>query len=386
MTTVPVRDHPDLADACPEQAVEFPDVPVFSSQGARRLYGAPLAAERNPVSTMTEADRPDRPSDDAAPNPRERGREMSTRWLPPLTAMRTFEAVGRAGMAGAAMELNVTPAAINHQLRALEADLGIKLFSRTKTGLVLNNAGRDYLSGIGASFDLLYEATRRVKGPLREHRLVVECLISFANDFIIPRLSSFYQAYPDIELEFRTMRRARAKLDLAQTGAHVAINGGNVAGQWPGLNAERLAYEVFFPVCSPKLQMSNDPLLKPSDLMRHTLLVVTGAPEGWREWIEAAQQEHGEDLSHLPLANALRFDSFHSASLAAAHGIGVDLGRAPLVNHMLQDGTLVEPFDVRVRSTASYWLLYSDSVAELQAFTVFRDWLMQELEDAGALP
>lgn len=378
-----VRDHPDLADNCPEasEGVEFQDGPVFSSDAP-----PPWAARHPAGSRMADGDRPHRAEDETAlPGPRERSRDMSTRWLPPLTAMRTFEAVGRAGMAGAAMELNVTHAAINHQLRALEADLGVKLFSRTKTGLVLNNAGRDYLAEIGASFDLLYEATRRVKGPLRGHRLVVECLISFANDFIIPRLASFYQEHPDIELEFRTMRRARAKLDLAQTGAHVAINGGNVAGQWPGLNAERLAYEVFFPVCSPRLQAGNDPLRIPSDLMRHTLLVVTGAPEGWREWIEAAQ-ESGEDLSNLPLANALRFDSFHSASIAAAHGIGIDLGRAPLVNHMLQSGVLVEPFNIRVRSTASYWLLYSDSVADMQAFLVFRDWLMRELEAAGALP
>lgn len=320
----------------------------------------------------------------AADRSRERLREMSTRWLPPLTAMKTFEAVGRAGMAGAAVELNVTPAAINHQLRALEADLGVKLFSRTKTGLVLNKSGQDYLAGIGASFDLLYEATRRVKNPMRGHRLVVECLISFANDFIIPRLGSFYRDYPDIELEFRTMRRARAKLDLAQTGAHVAINGGNVAGQWPGLNAERLAYEVFFPVCSPKLQAGPDPLLKPSDLAKHTLLVVSGAPEGWGEWVDAAV-EAGEEVGALPLSNALRFDSFHSASLAAVHGIGVDLGRAPLVNYALENGLLVAPFDIRVRSNASYWLIYSDLVADLPAFVLFREWLSRELELAGAL-
>jgi|GEM_PF-31064 len=376
-----LRDHPDLGDAAPDETmpVEFGGAPVFSSP-----------AHALPGSSMTDATRPpgtEEPAEGPAADPaaqRERLREMSTRWLPPLTAMKTFEAVGRAGMAGAAMELNVTPAAINHQLRALEADLGVKLFSRTKTGLVLNNTGREYLSGIGASFDLLYDATRRVKGPLRGHRLVVECLISFANDFIIPRLSSFYRQYPDIELEFRTMRRARAKLDLARTGSHVAINGGNVAGQWPGLNAERLAYEVFFPVCSPTIQQGPDPLLRPSDLKRHTLLVVTGAPEGWREWIEAAQ-EAGEDLSNLPLANALRFDSFHSASLAAAHGLGVDLGRAPLVNHALQSGALVEPFDIRVRSTASYWLVYSDSVGDVPAFVAFREWLMTELGEVGAL-
>jgi LysR family glycine cleavage system transcriptional activator len=313
----------------------------------------------------------------------ERPREMSTRWLPPLTALKTFEAVGRAGMAGAAVELNVTSAAINHQIRALEADLGVKLFSRTKKGLELNKSGREYLSEIAASFDMLYGATRRIKNPFRAHRLIIECLTSFANDFLIPRLGGFYRDFPDVELEFRTLHRPRTRVDLAHTGAHLAITGGNVAGNWPGLNAERLAHEVFFPVCAPSIQNGPNPLRKPSDLARHTLLMVSGAPEGWREWLAAAE-EAGEEVGSLPFNNALRFDTFHSASLAAIQGIGVDLGRAPLVNRALARGDLVAPFDIRVRSTASYWLLYPDVVVDLPAFLLFRDWLMRELAEAEA--
>lgn len=306
-------------------------------------------------------------------------REMSSRWLPPLTALKTFEAVGRSGMAGAAVELNVTPAAINHQIRALEADLGLKLFTRTKTGLVLNKTGREYLSEVAASFDLLYSATRRIKNPARTHRLVIECLTSFANDFVIPRLGAFYQECPDVELEFRTLRRPRARLDLAHTGAHVAITGGHVAGEWPGLNAERLSYETFFPVCAPALQSGPDRIRRPQDLARHTLLVVTGAPEGWAEWLAAAR-DAGHDVSGVTLANALRFDNFHSASLAAIQGIGVDLGRAPLVNQAIACGDLVAPFDIKVRSNASYWLIYPDAVTFMPAFRRFRDWLCRELE------
>ncbi|MDZ4371278.1 MAG: LysR substrate-binding domain-containing protein [Phenylobacterium sp.] len=314
---------------------------------------------------------------------RETVREMSSRWLPPLTALKTFEAVGRAGMAGAAVELNVTPAAINHQIRALEADLGLKLFTRTKTGLVLNKSGREYLSEVAASFDLLYSATRRIKNPFRAHRLVIECLTSFANDFIIPRLGTFYREYPDIELEFRTLRRPRARLDLAHTGAHVAISGGNVAGEWPGLNAERLSHETFFPVCAPSMQTGPNALLQPADLARQTLLVVTGAPEGWAEWLAAAA-EAGCDVSGVSLDSALRFDNFHSSSLAAIQGIGIDLGRAPLVNQALACGDLVAPFNIKVRSTASYWLIYPDTVVDLPAFRLFRDWLCRELELAQA--
>lgn len=343
-----------------------------------------IPADRTP--TDAEADE----GLDSAPTARPMGdgdreavREMSSRWLPPLTALKTFEAVGRAGMAGAAVELNVTAAAINHQIRALESDLGLKLFTRTKTGLVLNKSGREYLSDVAASFDLLFTATRRIKNPFRAHRLIIECLTSFANDFIIPRLGAFYRDYPDIELEFRTLRRPRARFDLAHTGAHMAITGGNVAGEWPSLNAERLSYETFFPVCSPSIQAGPTPLNRPADLARHTLLVVTGAPEGWSEWLAAAAQA-GEDVSGVTLDNALRFDNFHSASLAAVQGIGVDLGRAPLVNQALACGDLVAPFDIRVRSTASYWLIYPDAVTDMPAFRLFRDWLCRELELADA--
>ncbi len=325
---------------------------------------------------------------DARSDPAEGARgwaaEMSTRWLPPLTALKTFEAVGRVGMTGAAMELNVTSAAISHQIRALEADLGLKLFSRTKKGLILNKSGREYLTEIAASFELLYSATRRIKNPFRTHRLVIECLTSFANDFVIPRLAGFYRDHPGIELEFRTQHRPRTNMDLARTGAHVAITGGNVAGNWPGLNAERLAHEVFFPVVSPQVQAGPNPLRKPSDLAKHTLLVVTPAPEGWREWIAAAE-EAGEEVGPLALNNALRFDTFHSSSLAARQGIGVDMGRAPLVNNALALGELVAPFDIRVRSTAAYWLLHPDSVAELPAFVAFRAWLLAELDMVGAV-
>lgn len=312
--------------------------------------------------------------------PVEDGRRLtSSRWLPPLTALKTFEAVGRAGMHGAAVELNVTAAAINHQIRALEADLGIKLFTRTKTGLILNKSGREYLSDIAASFDMIHNATRRVKNPARARRLVVECLTSFANDFIIPRLAVFYRDNPDIELEFRTLRRPRLRLDLAHTGAHVAITGGNVAGEWPGLNAEQLSHEIFFPVCSAAIQNGPHALRRPADLSKHTLLVVGGAPEGWTEWLAAAR-EAGEDVSGVTLENALRFDNFHSSSLAAIQGIGIDLGRAPLVNQALATGQLVAPFDIRVRSTASYWLIYPDVVNEMPAFRRFRSWLFRELQ------
>lgn len=306
---------------------------------------------------------------------------MPTRWLPSLTALRTFEAVGRLGVADAAAELNVTPAAISHQIRVLEAELGVTLFARSKKGLVLNKLGRSYLGDVVVGFEAIYAGTRRLTNPARTDRLAVDSLTSFANDVIVPRLGRLYRDNPKLELELQTLGRTLGPIDFGRTGAHAAIRGGGVAGEWPGLIAEKLAHEVFFPVCSPALMQGPDALRTPSDLATRTLVVVTGAPEGWNEWLAAAGRE-GHDVAGVDVQHALRFDTIHSATLAAIEGVGVGLGRGPLVEHAIAQGRLVAPFDLKVVSTHAYWLIYPESSLQLPAFQVFREWLFEELRAA----
>lgn len=305
------------------------------------------------------------------------------RQLPPLTALRTFEAVGRFGMAEAAATLNVTHAALSHQIRALESELGVALFTRTKNGLVLNATGASYLRDITAAFDTIYAGTRRLQNPTRAERLVVDSLTSFANDFLIPRLGSFYDQHPEIQLELQTLSHGNGLIKLAKTGAHVAIRGGGVPGEWPGFKAEQLAHEVYFPVCAPALLDGPDALLTPRDLQKHTLLDVSTTPEGWNEWLAAAEAA-GLAPGEIDLRNSLRFDTIHSAMLAAIQGIGVGLGRGPLVDHAIEAGDLVAPFPLNVASTLSYWLVYPAHSMELPAFQHFRDWLLGELARANA--
>lgn len=307
---------------------------------------------------------------------------MAARWLPSLTALRTFEAVGRLGVADAAAELNVTPAAISHQIRVLEADLGVTLFARSKKGLVLNKAGRAYLADVVVGFEAIYAGTRRLKNPARTERVIVDSLTSFANDVIVPRLGRLYRDNPKLELELQTLGRGPGPIDFGRSGAHAAIRGGGVAGEWPGLIAEKLAHEVFFPVCAPAMMQGPDALLTPSDLGNRTLVVVTGAPEGWNEWLSTAAQQ-GHDVGGVDVQHALRFDTIHSAMLAAIEGIGVGLGRGPLVDHAIAAGRLVAPFDLRVVSTYAYWLIYPESSLSLPAFQTFREWLFEELAQAA---
>lgn len=305
------------------------------------------------------------------------------RWLPPLTALRTFEAVGRLGMAEAAASLNVTHAALGYQIRALEAELGVTLFVRTKNGLELNATGAAYLSDITAAFDFIHSGTRRLQNPARAQRLIVDSLTSFANDFLIPRLGRFYDENPEIQLELQTLSHGYGPINVAKTGAHVAIRGGGVPGEWPGFIAEQLAHEVYFPICAPSLLQGNNALREPKDLALHTLLDVSTTPEGWREWLRAAE-DHGLNTGEIDLRNSLRFDTIHSAMLAAIQGIGVGLGRGPLVDYAIQSGQLVAPFPLKVPSTLSYWLVYPNQSTELPAFNSFREWLYRELARANA--
>lgn len=303
-------------------------------------------------------------------------------WLPPLTALRAFEAVGRFGVAGAARELNVTRAAILHQIRVLEADLGVILFIRSNRGLTLSLKGQEYLAQVAASFDSLHESSRRLKHPESGRHLVLDSVVSFATDFIVPRLHRFYAANPDVMLEIKALNKWYGPIEFERTGANVAIRGAGMAGEFPGLRAEKLAHEIHFPVCAPTLLEGPDAILEPADLAKHPLLDATVAPEGWRDWIAEAADK-GADVSGLNLENARRFDLFNMSMTAAIHGVGVDLGRSPLVDHWMQQGLLVAPFDLAVTSKRSYWLICREEFADRPEFKAFRNWLFDELDALG---
>jgi LysR family glycine cleavage system transcriptional activator len=304
------------------------------------------------------------------------------RWLPPLTALRAFEAVGRRGMATAAADLNVTPAAIYHQIRALESELGVALFTRSKgRGLVLTLKGEIYLTQVAQIFDQIHESARKIREETWRRRLVVDSLTSFATDFLIPRLPRFIEANPDIELEILTATKSFGRIRLESTGADLAIRGGSVAGHWEGMHAEQLVHETMFPVCAPGLLRGPKAIRRPADLAKHTLLTVARAPEGWSDWLDAAAA-NGEDVSGIKLDRAIKFDLFHLSMTAAVQGIGVDMARAPLADRYLESGAVVAPFDLRVTSQMSYWLVCAPAFAETPVYKQFRDWLLDEISES----
>lgn len=300
-------------------------------------------------------------------------------WLPPLTALRAFEAVGRFGVAGAARDLNVTRAAILYQLRVLETELGVSLFERSNRGLNLSKTGEQYLAEVTKSFEALHESARRLNRGETEQHLILDSLTGFATDFIVPRLHRFYAANPQITLEIKALQKWFGPIEFERTGANVAIRASGRPGEFGELHVEKLCHERHFPVCAPAMR---DRIKRPEDLADMPLLDSTIAPEGWRDWIAAAERE-GHDLSRVTLDDARRFDLFYLSMIAAVEGVGVELGRSPMVDHWIDEGRLVPLFELSVLSRSSYWLVCRREFADRPEFVAFRLWLRAELDALG---
>src|SRR5690625_4266268 len=192
---------------------------------------------------------------------------MSDR-LPPLNALRAFETAGRhLSFTRAAQELNVTPAAVSHQIKALESYLGVVLFRRRPQGLLLTDAGQQALPGVGDGFARLAAAVAVLRRADSERPLTVTVQPALASTWLIPRLERFRQRHPGIELRIDASARL---VDLHTEDVDVGIRHG--LGDYPGLHVERLPAQEVFAVCSPALLSGTHPLRQLADLRHHTLL------------------------------------------------------------------------------------------------------------------
>jgi LysR family transcriptional regulator, glycine cleavage system transcriptional activator len=309
------------------------------------------------------------------------------RQLPSLTALRTFEAVGRLGsVKAAAQELNVTPAAVSHQVRLLEENLRTPIITRSNSGLGLTDAGRDLFLSLTQAFDALDDTARRIRATAEDSTIHVDSLPSFASCWLVPHLSSFYAEHSGVQIEVNTVGDLGYPSAVAKSAASVAIRVGTNGDQWPALIAEKLFHEEMFPVCAPSLLHGSSALKEPRDLAAHTLLIVSRRAEGWPEWLAAADAAGGRTANIDP-EHGRKFDTIQLAFTAAIEGMGVVIGRRPLVDQYLKAGLLVEPFNLRVPSKLAYWLVSQPAAAEEPTLQAFRNWLRKELKSAcEALP
>ena len=290
------------------------------------------------------------------------------RRLPPLNALRTFEAAARyENFTRAAAELGVSQVAVSQQVKSLEAALGLKLFARDGKRLIITSAGTQYLAVIRDALDRIAVGTDRLLRNRPSRLLTVSTSPDFGAKWLVHRLGRFATAYAEIDLRVSTTIK---QIDLIAEQVDLAIRHGH--GHWTGLDAVALCPERLVPVCSPTL-LSGNRISQASDLLKLPLLRLDGWTT-WSKWFEAAGVS----------AAARRGPVLNQASMlidAAIEGQGVALARTTLAAWDLLHGRLVVPIDVSLPLEHTYWIVYPKLASREPKVVALRDWLLAEAAD-----
>ncbi|MFM0368831.1 transcriptional regulator GcvA [Paraburkholderia aspalathi] len=290
------------------------------------------------------------------------------RTLPPLNALRAFEAAGRLGsFKEAAAELHVTHGAVSQHVRLLEEWLGASLFERHNRRVVLTPAAEAYLAEVGPLFEQLSQATARY-GLLEtvSRTLSVNAPATFTLRWLVPRLAQFRAEHPDVDVKVETSNESVESLKEIYD---VVIRGG--PDTFYGYSMQLFLSEERLPVCSPAL-LQRLPLRTPDDLREHTLLHTSSLPRLWPDWLARAQ------ISALRPAATLTFDHFYLTLQAAIDGIGIAMGPTALVSDDLATGRLVAPFAGPRLPSRSYCTYVPDGRSADDVIVLFRSWLERE--------
>ncbi len=310
-----------------------------------------------------------------------------SRQQPSLNALRVFEAAARhLSFSRAAEELGVTQGAVSRQIKTLEDHLGMKLFRRLTRALELTEAGSEYLPAMREAFDRMEQATQGLMRRRYRDVLTVSVLPTFAIRWLIPRLGSFTDTNPSIEVRMITsilpVNFAREDIDVAirvgrldeqdseQHGPRIELS---MTEDWTGVHADLVTPDVLIPVCSAALRDGDPPLREPADLARHTLLHITTRPNAWPDWLRAV------GLAPFDREDEPAFGHFFMSLQAATEGRGVAVVPEILVASDLVAGNLVKPFDVSVESDGAYYLLCRQHQRDNANIAAFRQWLLDEI-------
>ena len=301
-------------------------------------------------------------------------RPQERRRLPPLNALRAFEAAARhLNFSRAADELSVTPGAVSQQIQNLEDYVGAALFKRTPRGLLLTDAAQTALPALREAFDRLAEAASLLTAAVDGRRLTLTAPPSFAAKWLVPRLGAFEQAHPQVDV---WLSAGIELVDLTAGEVDVAIRYGS--GRYPGLEVRRLLGETVIPVISPEL-VKEQPLDSPEDLKNHVLLH-DGSPDlddscpDWSMWL-AARGLRGVDGMRGP-----RFNQSSLVIEAAANGRGVALAKRTLAQADLDAGRLIAPLQIATAVDFAYYLVHPKAKGRLPQVKAFTSWIEAEAQ------
>lgn len=290
------------------------------------------------------------------------------RTLPPLNAVRAFEASARnLSFTLAAAELRVSQGAVSRHIGCLEQWLQVKLFTRLHRGVELTPQGRVFFNVAKSTLDLLESGAAQLKRHPDENRLRLKLPPTFAMRWLVPRLVRFHAAHPEVDVQITT---SHANADFDREDVDISIY------SWPeppsGPNYRRVLSEVLLPVCAPGLLKRGIPLRTPADLAKHVLLCSLNRQSDWPTWVAAA------GAAHIDGNSGLKFENAALAYQAAIDGLGVMIAQWAFIEDDLATGRLVAPFELRVPTKRAYFLAthpHREKPARLRAF---EDWILSE--------
>jgi LysR family glycine cleavage system transcriptional activator len=297
--------------------------------------------------------------------------------LPPLNALRAFEAAARhLSLTRAAQELNVTPGALSHQIRGLEDLLGQKLFERGVRSIALSPAGRQLYPGLQTGFVHIRDAVAGLRTAGEERVLVISTPPGFTSKWLAPRLYRFSGANPDIDARVSS---SMVNANFATDGVDVAVR--NLPIDRTGdseLVVEHLIELRLVPVCSPRLIATHGPFTTPDVLTRVPLihddtLANRVAVPTWADWFKAA------GVTGVDVSRGLRFNGADHALDATVEGAGILLAHDVLAYDEVRTGRLVTPFALTLRSGRAYFLVCASRDRDRRNVQAFRSWIMQEV-------
>lgn len=299
------------------------------------------------------------------------------RRLPPLNALRAFEAAARhESFKAAAEELSVTPAAVGHQIRTLEDFLGVELFVRLNRSVELTDRGRRVLPGLTAAFDSLVDTLAILEDPDETNVITVSTVPSFAVKWLIPRLERFNRAHPDYDV------RISASVDLVDFRRdHIDCSIRFGRGIYPGLQVSKVLDDTIMPAASPTLLGAEGGLKSPADLARFPLvhddsLRFDPLTPDWRSWLTAAGVDDVVDWRR-----GAHFSMPDHALQAAIDGVGIVLARRSIAEQDIASGRLIPLFEAEQPLSMSFWFTTLPEKAEQPRIIAFRDWLLSEASE-----
>ncbi|TCL68137.1 LysR substrate-binding domain-containing protein [Rhizobium sp. BK251] len=297
---------------------------------------------------------------------------MSNR-LPPLNPLRAFEATARRGsVSAAARELNVTHGAISHQIKALEESLNAVLFERGGKRLKLTSQGALLLPAVTQAFGEIAAATALMKRPATSGELTVTCVPALLSFWLIPRLSSFTEQYPDVRL---TLIASNDTDQLHSPAVDICILYGD--GNWPDVWSRLWSNLRLFPIASPTL-VNSRPLRSVRDLSDHVIYHGDDGRE-WNTWLTAA------DAKDLVRGRQHFMSDARLSTEAALHGQGIALGDTITASNLIAKGELIVPFDLTVPANDAFYVACRHELRAAPIARVFIDWFFASLE-ADSLP